>query len=135
MLSVIYAVKVCASVHRYEVAKCVRSFKEAGQRLAQLPTNLCPSCSQHQHHQQHQQDQKTKVLPVANNTTEVRHEYLAKIDYFSLFPLLPEQFSAHDAAIGNKRKTTEKLKLKPVSEYLSYVVKIIQTQNLCRNRH
>ena len=35
---------------------------------------------QHQHHQQHQQDQKTKVLPVANNTTEVRHEYLAKFD-------------------------------------------------------
>ena len=39
VLSVIYAVKVCASVHRYEVAKCVRSFKEAGQRLAQLPTS------------------------------------------------------------------------------------------------
>ena len=76
---------------------------------------------QHQHHQQHQQDQKTKVLPVANNTTEVRHEYLAKFDwdYFSLFPLLAAaaQFSAHDAAIDNKRKTTENLRSESVSEY------------------
>ena len=34
--------------------------------------------------------EKLEVLPVANNTAEVRHEYLAKFDFdhFSLFPPL-----------------------------------------------
>ena len=65
---------------------------------------------------------KRDLLPIANNTTEVRHEYLAKVDnYFPSFSLsslaAAAQFSAHDAAIRNKRKTTENLRSESVRNY------------------